>query len=93
MIISPEQCFKEDMLAAVVHANGLDEVQIEKLTDGEFYLNVKVKSNPKPFYLSTQRKPSEPRRFKKLEPVVSTAYKLFGEDCQLIIKSQTHNQK
>ncbi len=86
-MITPEQCFQEDVLAAVVNANELEGVQIEKLTNGEFFLNVKVKSNPKPFYLSTQRKPCEPRRFKKIDPVVSLAHKLFGEDCLLTIKS------
>jgi hypothetical protein len=92
-MILPEQCFREDVLATVVSANELKEVQIEKLDDGDFYLTVTTHSGNKPFYLSTQRNPTEPRRFKKIDPIVTTAYKLFGEECRIVIikKSNTVN--
>ena len=75
--MSKIQCVREELLVPAVDAGGLEEMRIIRIGASNYILSVKIKSKRDLIYLSTRRKPDEPRQFKHIEAAATVGHKLF----------------
>lgn len=75
--MSKMQCVREELLIPAVDAGGLEEMRIIRVGASNYLLSVKIKSKRDLIYLSTRRKPDEPRHFKHIEAAATVGHKLF----------------
>ncbi len=87
-MVSPEQCFKEDMLIGIVRINQLLEVELLRLIEGGYYLRILIANHPNYLYVSTIRNEKEPRHFQTMDAAVSVAMRLFGDECKFVVRNQ-----